>query len=102
MAMAGRVKNNAIYSGFFTCSGRLSQVAVKRAAGTTTVFLFSYDSLRQTRAIGGISGRSVTVSAPAQKMRCRSGSARFYLTAEGTNTRPQMTDRVPNHGKARA
>jgi len=98
MTMAAAVRNNSIYSGMFTCGSQLTQLGVKRAAGVTTIFLFDFNSAQQTKVPGFISGRTVTVSGPAPKMGC-TGVFRFVLTAEGTNGRPPMTDRLPQRGK---
>jgi hypothetical protein len=99
MTMAAAVRNNAIYSGLFNCGSHFTQLAVKRAAGVTSVFLFDWDSARQIKVPGFISGRTVSVSGPAKRMGCARGPVRFMLTAEGTNGRPQMTDSVPQRGK---
>lgn len=99
MTMAAAVRNNSIYSGMFTCGSRLTQLGVKRAAGVTTIFLFDWNTPRQIKVPGFISGRTVAVSAPAKKMGCARALIRFMLTAEGTNSRPRMTDSVPQRGK---
>jgi hypothetical protein len=99
MTMAAAVRNNSIYSGMFACGSRLTQLGVKRAAGVTTIFLFDWNSPRQIKVPGFISGPTVGVSAPARKMGCAKGLIRFGLTAEGTNGRPRMTDSVPQRGK---
>ena len=99
MTMAAAVRNNSIYSGMFTCGSRLTQLGVKRAAGVTTVFLFDWNSPRQIKVPGFISGPTVGVSAPARKMGCARSLIRFRLTSEGTNGRPPMTDSVPQRGK---
>jgi hypothetical protein len=99
MTMAAAVRNNSIYSGMFTCGSHLTQLGVKRAAGVTSIFLFDWDSPRQIKVPGFISGPIVAVSGPAKKMGCATGPIRFMLTAEGTNGRPRMRDSVPQRGK---
>jgi len=99
-ALRGPIRGDAIYSATFTCSGKLWQLAAKRAAGTTTFFLFSLKTYQQTAARGTISGRTVIVSGSTSKMGCAQGRVQFSLTAEGTNGRPPLTDKVPNSGES--
>lgn len=100
LQLAARVRNNAIYSAMIDCSGKSWQLAAKKAAGDTTLFLFSWDDYEQTKAQGFISGRTVTVVGPAKRMGCTRGTVRFQISSEGTAGRPPRTDRVPNRGKA--
>ncbi len=97
--LASAVRGDAIYSATFDCSRGLWQLAAKRAAGTTTFFLYGLTTYRQTEARGTMSGRTVTVSGSSSKMGCNKGRVKLSLTAEGTNGRPTLTDKVPNSGE---
>jgi hypothetical protein len=101
MTMAGRIRNNASYTGVFTCRRRVWLVGMQRAAGTTNFFAYQLSQPQQTGATGRISGRTITVSASARKIGCTKGAARFGVTTAGLNGRPSTGDRAPNRGTAR-
>jgi hypothetical protein len=96
--LARSSRDNSIYSVFVVCGKSGWQLGAKRAAGDTTIFLFSFGSYKQVDVPGSIAGRTITFDAPADKMGCKKGDAKFYVTAEGTNGRAQMTDRLPKKG----
>ena len=92
--VAARTKDNAVYSAFVDCGKKSWQLSAKRAAGDTTIFLFSWNTNKQEDLEGEIAGRTITLSAPASKLGCTKANLRLYVTAEGTNGRNGI-DQLP-------
>src|SRR3954468_9347763 len=69
--LAFRTQDNAFYGAYVSCGKKLWQIAAKRAEGETFFVLFDSVATQQTDLPGDpISGRTVSLSAPAAKLGC--------------------------------
>jgi hypothetical protein len=97
IVLAGRVRTNAIYSVRLNCQGILWRLSAKKVAGETTISLFNVEK-PQLGIPGVLAGRTVSFTAAADAMACAKGRLTFSVTAQGTNGRAPMTDRLPQSG----
>lgn len=97
--LRGPVTKDVIYGFNLRVGSDEIDISAKRAAGTTSFFVFRWSDSQNVYVTGKISGRTATVIAPLVALGTSARKFRVWAVAEPTKGRRGGGDRAPNGAK---